>query len=285
MPAGIVAVMARLSASERLKLPDRAFAYIASNGARRLPIVDAAHVRNALARFDQVEFEDDRARDAARARLLRAAQKFRIVPVGFINNQLRSERAHGEARTVDTVAMPTGFVTMLMSDIEGSTALLHRLGDGYAELLGVVREIQRNAATGFDGRVVEERADEFFAVFESPRAAVEAAIAAQRQLDAYPWADDTVVHVRVGIHAGYPTVIQANYIGMAVHTAARVCAAAHGGQIVISDDTRTALDGAIPDGVRLRRLGSYRLRGIPDAHTLFQLTAAGMTTRFPALRT
>ena len=277
--------MARLSAAQRLSLPDRAFAYIDSNGTRRLPIMDAAHVRNALARFDQVEFEDDRARDAARVRLLRAAQRFRIVPVGFINNQLRSERALGEARTADIVPMPTGFVTMLMTDIEGSTALLDKLGDRYAELLGVVREIQRTASSEFDGRVVEERADEFFAVFESPRAAVEAAIAAQRQLGAHRWADDTTVRLRTGIHAGYPTVNEANYIGMAVHTTARVCDAAHGGQIVISEDTRTALDGSVPDGVRLRKLGSYRLRGIPNPHALFQLTAAGMETRFPALRT
>ena len=85
--------MARLTAAERSKLPDRAFAYVDSTGARRLPIVDAAHVRNALARFGQVEFEDDQARAEARTRLLRAARKFRIVPVGFIDNELRSERA------------------------------------------------------------------------------------------------------------------------------------------------------------------------------------------------
>jgi class 3 adenylate cyclase len=277
--------MARLSAAERLKLPDRAFAYVDSQGARRLPIVDAAHVRNALARFDQVEFEDDAARDAARVRVLRAAQKFRIVPVGFINNQLRSERALGEARTADVEAMPTGFVTMLMSDIEGSTALLDRLGDRYGELLGVVRETQRTAATRFEGRVVEERADEFFAVFESPRAALESAVAVQRSLEANPWDDDVVVRLRVGIHAGYPTVNEANYIGMAVHTTARVCAAAHGGQIVISDDTRTALEGIVPDGIRLRKLGSYRLRGIPKQHTLFQIGAPGLASRFPELRT
>ena len=134
-------------------------------------------------------------------------------------------------------------------------------------------------------RVVEERADEFFAVFESPRAALESAVAAQRNLDAHVWNDDISVRLRVGIHAGYPTVNEANYIGMAVHTAARVCAAAHGGQIVISDDTRTALDGMVPDGVRLRRLGSYRLRGIPSEHTLFQVTATGLPSRFPPLRT
>jgi class 3 adenylate cyclase len=284
--------MARLSAAERLKLPDRAFAYVDSKGARRLPIVDAAHVRNALARFDQVDFEDEDARDVARARLLRAAKKFRIVPVGFIDNQLRSERALGEARTAGApgnptgkpAGLPTGFVTMLMSDIEGSTALLDRLGDRYADLLGVVREVQRTSATEFDGCVVEERADEFFAVFESPRAALESAIAAQRILAAHPWSDDIAVRLRVGIHAGYPTFSDANYIGMAVHTAARVCAAAHGGQIVVSDDTRTALDDMVPDGVRMRKLGSFRLRGIPDQHTLFQITAAGLASRFPPLR-
>lgn len=277
--------MARLSAAERLQLPDRAFAYIDSTGVRRLPIVDAAHVRNALARFDQVAFEDDAARDAARRRLLRAAQKFRIVPVGFINNQLRSERALGAARSADVESMPTGFLTMLMSDIEGSTGLLDRLGDRYGELLGVVRTAQRTTATAFDGHVVEERADEFFAVFESPRAALESAVAAQRTLDAHPWNDDIVVRVRIGIHAGYPTVNESNYIGMAVHTTARVCAAAHGGQIVISDDTRTALEGRLPDGMRLRKLGSYRLRGIPTEHTLFQLGAPGLARRFPELRT
>lgn len=276
--------MARLRDADRLKLPDRAFAYVDSQGARRLPIVDAAHVRNALARFDQVAFEDDDARDAARVRLLRAAKKFGIVPVGFINNQLRSERALGAARAADVEAMPAGFVTMLMSDIEGSTALLDRLGDWYADLLAVVRQAQRTTATGFDGRVVEERADEFFAVFESPRGALESAVAAQRTLDAHRWDDDIVVRVRVGIHAGYPTVNEANYIGMAVHTTARMCAAAHGGQIVISDDTRTALEGTVPDGMRLRKLGSYRLRGIPKQHTLFQLDAPGLASRFPDLR-
>src|SRR4051812_42811604 len=85
--------MARLSVAERAKLPDRVFAYVDSQGRRRLPLVDAAHVRNALARFSQVEFEDDGARERARLRVLRAAQRFRIVPVGFISSQLRSERA------------------------------------------------------------------------------------------------------------------------------------------------------------------------------------------------
>ena len=123
--------MARLDATRRADLPDRAFAYVDSRGRRRLPINDEAHVRNALARFGQVKFEDEHARERARKRLLNAAKKFGIVPVGFITGQLETERR----REPEPVATPSGFVTMLMTDIEGSTALVHRLGDGYSELI------------------------------------------------------------------------------------------------------------------------------------------------------
>src|SRR5215213_11361502 len=110
--------MPRLGARERAKLPDSAFAYIDSKGGRRLPIHDAAHVRNALARFSQVAFEDDEARDRARNRLLRAAKKHGIMPIGFINAQLQPQRK-----------LPNGQVTFLLSDIERSTELLGRLED------------------------------------------------------------------------------------------------------------------------------------------------------------
>jgi class 3 adenylate cyclase len=276
--------MAQLRPAERVKLPDRDFAYIDSTGKRRLPIVDAAHVRNALARFNQVDFESDRAREQARERLLRAAKKFRIVPVGFISSQLRSERELGAADANRPVELPTGFVTLLMSDIEGSTPLLHRLGDRYGALLGDVFAIQRAAAERFDGCVVEVRADEFFVAFECPQSAVEAAIATHRDLANQRWHDDVTVRVRVGIHAGYPTMSGANYIGMAVHTAARICSVAHGGQIVISGDMKTALTDMKPDGVRYHSLGTHRLRGIPDEVPLFQIGADGLDTKFPALR-
>jgi class 3 adenylate cyclase len=276
--------MARLTAAERAALPDRAFAYVDARGRRRLPIVDPAHVRNALARFNQVEFEDDRARDEARRRLLRAAQKFRIVPVGFISSQLRSERELGAASRDGQVEVPTGFVTMLMTDIEGSTDLLHRLGDGYGELLSDVRGVQRSAAERTGGCVVEARADEFFAAFESPRGALEAALTAQRELGCRAWPEGVCVRVRMGMHAGYPTVREANYIGMAVHTASRIADAAHGGQIVISGDARTALTDMTPAEVGFKPLGRHRLRGIPDEQTLFQVTAPGLERRFPNLR-
>ena len=275
--------MARLTAAERAALPDRSFAYVDARGRRRLPIVDAAHVRNALSRFNQVEFGDDQARDQARRRLLRAARKYRIVPVGFIDSQLRTQRgARGDGHT----GLPTGFVTMLMTDIEGSTDLLAQFRDvdEYGALLADVRRIQGDAAARFDGRVVEARADDFFAAFTSPRCALEAAIELQRDLASRGWPGGLEVRVRAGLHAGYPTVRDDNYIGMAVHTTARISDAAHGGQIVISGDTKMALTDMVPAEVRFKPLGRHRLRGIPGIHTLFQIGAPGLAGKFPPLR-
>src|SRR5918996_1780729 len=110
--------MPPLTAKQRAQLPDTAFAYIDSSGKRRLPIHDASHVRNALARFGQVAFEDEDARDRARSRLLRAAKKHGIMPIGFISSQLQARRK-----------LPQGQVTFLLTDIEGSTEPLGRLTD------------------------------------------------------------------------------------------------------------------------------------------------------------
>ena len=277
--------MARLESSERTDLPDRAFAYVDSQGRRRLPIHDAAHVRNALARFNQVHFEDEAGRERARKRLLSAAKKHGIVPVGFITSQLDSERAFGERRAREPVPLPTGFLTMLMTDIEDSTALVDRLGEQYRELIGDVRALLRDTAVAFAGQAVETRADEFFAVFESPGSALDAAIAMQRDLGAHSWADGVEVRVRVGIHSGYPTLDEVNYMGLAVHTTARVCTAAHGGQVIVSGDTKEASKGQSPAGLRFMRLGVHHLRGIPTAVPLFQVAAKGLPTRFPQPRT
>jgi class 3 adenylate cyclase len=274
--------MTQLGAADRARLPDSAFAYVDSRGRRRLPIHDAGHVRNALARFNQVAFEDDAARDRARKRLLNAAKKFKIVPVGFITNQLQSEREL--ARRGDEPVLPSGFVTMLLTDIEGSTGLVHRLGDRYGELLERVRALLRDTAIVSHGHVVETRADEFFAVFEQPVAALSTALTVQRELRAWPSAGDEDVRVRVGIHSGYPRLAKANYIGMAVHAAARICNASHGGQIVVSGDFRTAVGTPLPSGVRLRKLGTYALRGLPDDVELYQVVAKGLPSRFPPLR-
>ena len=226
-------------------------------------------------------FEDERARDQARKRLLNAAKKFRIVPVGFIAGQLRSELELGRVQGRPPVQLPSGFVTMLMTDIEGSTALVQRLGDGYRELLDGVRALLRDATVETAGHVVEARADEFFAVFESPRSALDTAVAAQRRLRERTWADGLEVRVRIGIHSGYPTLAEENYIGMAVHTAARVCEAAQGSQILVTGDVREATREFNLDGVRFRSVGSHRLRGLPDEVALFQVAAQGLVARFP----
>ena len=183
--------MPPLGAKERSQLPDSAFAYIDSHGRRRLPINDAAHVRNALARFSQVAFEDDGARDRARNRLLRAAKKHGIVPIGFVSAQLEPQRR-----------LPKGHVTFLLTDIEGSTALLGRLDDRYARLLADVRRLVRTAVRQAGGREVDARGDELFAVFERAPAGLEAALAIQRAMGAGPWPEAVAVRLRIGMHRG-----------------------------------------------------------------------------------
>ena len=172
--------------------------------------------------------------------------------------------------------LPSGFVTMLMTDVEGSTALVHRLGDRYRELINELRAFLTEAIVARNGLVVETRADELFAVFEAAAQALDAAVTIQRHLRSRTWDDGVEVRVRAGLHSGYPTQTDANYIGLPVHAAARISAAAHGGQILTSGDTRA--------GVRFRTLGSFRLRGLPDAIPLYQVAAAGLASQFPPLR-
>ena len=185
--------MARLSAKQRAQLPDSAFAHIDAGGRRRLPIHDAAHVRNALARFGQVAFEDEAARDRARSRLLRAAQKHGIMPVGFISAQLQPERK-----------LPQGQLTFLLTDLEGSTELLARLGDRYATLLADVRRRVRTAVRRARGHEVSARGDDLFVVFEHAPAALDAALAIQRAMRQGGWPADTEVRLRIGLHRGRP---------------------------------------------------------------------------------
>jgi class 3 adenylate cyclase len=251
--------MADLRAKERAALPDSAFAYVDSAGKRRLPIHDEAHVRNALARFDRVEFEDDAARDRARQRLLRAAKKHGIVPLGFIDHQLRPERR-----------LPTGHVTLLFADIEDSTRLLAQLGDRYGPLLTAVRRAIRSAVRRTGGHEVDARADEYLAAFAAASGALAAATEAQRALTVGPWTAGPRVRVRMGIHTGRPTLTPSGYVGMAVHVGARVARVAAGGQIVVS---APALETMRAQGAELevRSLGPHRLRGVPDPIDLHEV--------------
>jgi class 3 adenylate cyclase len=279
--ASIFVAMAKLSARERASLPDRAFAYIDSEGRRRLPINDEAHVRAALGRFERVRFENDAARERARRRLLIAAKKYGIVPVGFITGQLRSERSD---RSPDFSTLPTGAVTFLLTDIEGSTLLLGRLRDDYAPLLKDVRGIIRNSVRRCGGYKVDAHGDEYFSVFEQAAPAIETAVDIQRSLRERAWPGDVDVRVRAGIHSGRPTLTDSGYVGLSVHTVARLCSVAHGGQIVVSGKTKAAVMGSMPAGIRLRSLGRRPLAGLSQSEMLFQVHAEGLLTGFPPLR-
>jgi class 3 adenylate cyclase len=270
--------MAELSERQRKQLPDSAFAHIDVRGRRRLPIHDESHVRNALARFNQVVFEDEGARDRARTRLLKAAKKHGIVPIGFMTGQIRT------ARTADVRRLPTGFVTFLLADIEDSTGLLRRLGDRYADLLSDVRAVQRAAIAANGGFEVDARADELFAVFRQAAGALRAAIELQRAFVARAWPEALEVRLRIGLHSGRPTRTDTGYVGLPVHTGARVCFAAHGGQIVLSRAAREAIALVLPAGITLRELGSHQLAGLPEPELLFQVMAADLRADFPPPR-
>ena len=265
--------MATLTAKQRAQLPDSAFAYIDSHGKRRLPIHDASHVRNALARFGQVAFEDDDARDRARSRLLRAAQKHGIVPIGFISSQLEPQRK-----------LPKGTVTFLLTDIERSTQLLAALGDGYAAVLAEVRRRVRTAVRRAGGRQVSATGDDIFAVFELASAALDGALGIQRAMREGGGPGGTEVRLRVGLHRGRPSLTETGYVGLSVHAAARICFAAHGGQIVMSNAVRGAIHDSLPDGVGLKDLGSWRFRGLPEPIEMFQVEAEDLLDEFPPLR-
>jgi class 3 adenylate cyclase len=265
--------MPPLGAKERARLPNSAFAYVDSLGHRMLPIHDEAHVRNALARFNRVSFEDDGDRDRARMRLLKAAKKLGIMPLGFVGVQLTPEQN-----------LPRGQVTFVLTDIEGSTELVNRLGDAYGPVLNQLRRLLRTAVRTAGGREVDARGDEQFAAFARAPSALNAALAIQRGVRAHAWADGTDLRVRIGIHTGRPTLAASGYIGVAVHTVARVSTAAHGGQIVISAAARDALGAALPDGVGLKGLGSWRLHGLREAVELLQVQADGLPDDFPPPR-
>ncbi|MGA7271597.1 MAG: adenylate/guanylate cyclase domain-containing protein [Acidimicrobiia bacterium] len=268
--------MAKLNAQQRAKLPDRAFAYVDSNGKRRLPIHDEAHVRNALARFNQVHFESPEAREVAFRRLLKAALGFGIAPIGFVASQMR------EARSGVRSDLPTGPVTFMMIDIEGSTGLADRLGTGYPALLDSIWELIRGAVDAAGGYEVDARGDEFFAVFSTAVEAVESAVAVQRSMGGGSW--PAPVRVRIGLHCGTPARTETGYVGLDVNAASRVCFAGHGGQVVASEIVRRQAGKDTPAWASFRPLGVYTLRGLPEEMELFQIVAPGLDQEFPPPR-
>jgi class 3 adenylate cyclase len=266
--------VAALSAKERAQLPDSAFAYIDATGKRKLPIHDAAHVRNALARFNRVVFDDDAARDRARTRLLRAAQKHGVAPIGFIRSELQPHRR-----------LPAGHVTFLITDVESSTELLAHLGESYAPLLTQIRRLVRVAVRQAGGQEVDSRGDETFAVFREGAAALEAALAIQRAVGETRWpGEGTDVRLRIGLHSGRTTLTDTGYVGLAVHAAARVCFAGHGGQILMTSAVHSELGDGTAERLSLTPLGWWRFRGLPKPIELFQVDVGRRAGSFPPPR-
>ncbi len=181
--------------------------------------------------------------------------------------------------------LPGGTVTLLFADIEGSTRVLHTLGERFAPARARMREIVRAAAAARDGHEVDWAGDGAFLAFGSARDAVQAAVEIQRALAEEPWAMDEALRLRIGIHTGEPELGDEGYVGMDVVVAARICSSAHGEQIVVSRATRDlAGDGPLA-GLVYRPLGSHRLKDVPATEELFQVVAEGLRDEFPPLRT
>jgi predicted ATPase/class 3 adenylate cyclase len=181
-------------------------------------------------------------------------------------------------------ASPSGTVTFLLSDIQGSTRLLQALGDGYAEVLMRHREILRTAFHAAGGREIDATGDSLFFVFQRARDAVAAAVEGQRALAGCAWPPDLPVRVRMGLHTGEPTLRGAQYVGLDVHVAARICAAAHGGQVLLSDATCRLAQKQLPRGVTLRDLGWHTLKDVEQPERLHQAVIPGLPSEFPPLR-
>jgi predicted ATPase/class 3 adenylate cyclase len=181
--------------------------------------------------------------------------------------------------------LPTGTVTFLFTDIEGSTRLLQQLGERYERVLADHRQLLRAAFEAHGGHEVDTQGDAFFAAFSRAADALACAAQAQRDLAAHAWPDGATVRVRMGLHTGEPALAGGGYVGLDVHRAARICAAAHGGQIVLSHATRDLADGHLPHDTTLLDLGEHLLPDLQRPEHLYQLTLLDLPADFPPLKT
>jgi DNA-binding NarL/FixJ family response regulator/class 3 adenylate cyclase len=178
-----------------------------------------------------------------------------------------------------TRSLPSGVVTFLCADIEGSTRLVQRLGDGWGPVLAETRRLLRDAVAAAGGLEIDATGDELFSAFEQPGPAIEAARTGQAAVHGHPWPGGIDVRVRMGIHTGVPMLGEDGYVGLDVHRAHRICSAGHGGQILLSEQT-VSLVGDAP----VLELGVHRLRDLPEPERLFQLLHDELPRDFPELR-
>jgi DNA-binding NarL/FixJ family response regulator/class 3 adenylate cyclase len=181
--------------------------------------------------------------------------------------------------------LPTGTVTFLFSDVEGSTELLRRLRDGYADVMADHELLLRRAFQDAGGHEINTQGDSFFVAFRRPKEAVAAAVDAQRAVARHSWPEDAEMRVRIGIHTGEATVTGDRYVGLAVHRAARICAAGHGGQVLLSQTTQALLEEEEELGeLDFADLGPRSLKDFDRPIRIYQLLAPGLSSEFPELR-
>jgi predicted ATPase/class 3 adenylate cyclase len=183
-----------------------------------------------------------------------------------------------------STGLPVGTVTFLFTDIEGSTRLLQVLGDQYSEVLAAHGRLMRRAIGRQGGLVIGTAGDSFFAVFASATSASAAAVEAQRRLASARWTANVTLRVRMGLHTGEGHVAGRDYVGLDVHRAARIAAAAHGGEILMSDATRVLLASSLPTGVAVRDLGAHRLKDLETPERLYRVIIDGLPNEFPPPR-
>jgi class 3 adenylate cyclase len=181
-------------------------------------------------------------------------------------------------------SLPSGTVTFVFTDIEGSTRLLQQLGDSFADVARDHRRLVREAFAGQEGTEIDTQGDSFFFSFPRARDAVAAAVAAQRTLRDHAWPDGAKVRVRMGLHTGEPHLGEEGYLGIDVVRAARISAAGHGGQILLSETTRTLLGNQLPDGVQVHDLGEQILKDIQHER-IYELSVDGAPAGSKQLKT
>lgn len=182
------------------------------------------------------------------------------------------------------IIQPSGTVTFLFSDIEGSTKLLEELGEEYATLLADHRDLLHSIAEKYNGHEIDTQGDAFFFAFFRAADAVAFAADAQRALVSHPWPRSEQLRVRMGLHTGEPMLARTGYVGMDVHRAARIGAAGHGGQVLLSQATRSLVENELPSGTSLNDLGDYRLKDLRYPVHIVQLTIEGLPSDFPPLK-
>lgn len=178
----------------------------------------------------------------------------------------------------------TGTVTFLYTDIEGSTRLLQALGEQYVQVVSQQRRRVIDIVRSHEGDVVDAYGDMVFTAFARAKDAAEAAVEVQRSIAAYPWPAGSQVRIRIGVHTGEPMRVESGYVGIDVHRAARICAAGHGGQILLSGTTRGLIVDDLPQSAGLRDLGQHRLKDLARPLHLYQLVVPDLPSQFPPLK-